>query len=314
MSDAFLWTEKWRPKTVAECVLPDRIKTPFLEYVNQGEIPNLLLTGSAGVGKTTVAFAMCRELGVKPLYINSSEESGIDTLRSKIMTYASTVSLTDKKKVIILDEADYITPAAQAALRGTIEKYHSNCTFIFTCNYQSRLMDAIPSRCAVIDFTLKSDERPAMALAFLKRLETILKSESITYKKPVLIAIIQKFFPDYRRTLNELQKFSTNGDLNEDVLAQIEDIGGIDDLTKSLKGKDFAAMRKWVVSNSDIDTTKIFRRIYDGLSDYLKPESVPVAIIILADYQYKSAFAADKEINLVACLTQLMIDTEVKDG
>jgi DNA polymerase III delta prime subunit len=308
----FLWCQKYRPKTVDECILPERLKTVFQEFVNSGNIPNLLLSGTAGVGKTTVAIAMCEELNIDYIFINSSDERGIDTLRNKIKGYASTFSFEGKRKVIILDEADYITPEAQAALRGAIEEFSNNCTFIFTCNFKARLIEAIHSRCSVIDFSLHSDEKPKMAGAFFNRLSEILKLENVDYDKASLIEIIKKFFPDYRRTMNELQRFSKNGTIDASVIAQVSLVKSIDDLVKSLKDKNFGEMRKWVVLNSDIDCARLYRKIYDGLYVYMKPESIPQAVVILAKYQYQSAFVADQEINLVACLTEIMIECEMK--
>ena len=308
----FLWCQKYRPKTVSECILPERLKTVFQEFVNSGNIPNLLLTGTAGVGKTTVAIAMCEELNLDYLFINSSDERGIDTLRNKIKGYASTFSFEGKRKVIILDEADYITPEAQAALRGAIEEFSNNCTFIFTCNFKARLIEAIHSRCSVIDFTLQTEEKPKMASAFFNRLSEILKLENVAYDKAALIEIIKKFFPDYRRTMNELQRFSKNGTIDASVIAQVSLVKSIDDLVRNLKEKNFGEMRKWVVLNSDIDCARLYRKIYDGLYEYMRPESIPQAVVILAKYQYQSAFVADQEINLVACLTEIMVDCEMK--
>jgi replication factor C small subunit len=306
----FLWVERYRPHTVADCILPDRIKKVFQSYVDTKSIPNLMLTGSAGVGKTTVAMAMCEEIGVNHLFINSSEERGIDMLRTKIKGYASTISLTGGRKVIILDEADYLTPEAQAGLRGAIEEFSENCTFIFTCNFKSRLIDALHSRCSVIDFSLQPDEKPKMALHLFKRLENVLKQEGVDYDKSVLQQIVGKFFPDYRRTLNELQRYCSNGALDAGTLAQISDVRKISELVGFLKEGNFSEMRKWVVVNSDIEPARIYRKIYDSLYEYFKPESIPQAVVILAKYQYQSAFVADQEINLVACLTEIMVDCE----
>ena len=310
MSDEYLWVEKFRPKTVADCILPDRIKKVFQSYVDEGSLPNLMLTGSAGVGKTTVAKAMCEQLGLNHLFINSSEERGIDMLRTKIKGYASTISLTGGRKVIILDEADYLTPEAQAGLRGAIEEFSDNCSFIFTCNFKSRLIDALHSRCSVIDFSLQADEKPRMASQLFARLSTVLTQENITYDKAVLIKIVEKFFPDYRRTLNELQRYSSSGSIDAGTLAQISDVRKITDLVKYLKEGNFAEMRKWVVVNSDIEPARIYRKVYDSLYDYFKPDSIPQAVVILAKYQYQSAFVADQEINIVACLTEMMVDCE----
>jgi len=310
--EEFLWCEKYRPKKVADCILPDRIKKVFQEYVNTKNIPNLMLTGTAGVGKTTVALAMCEEIGLNYLFINSSDERGIDTLRTKIRNYASTVSLVGGRKVIILDEADYITPEAQAALRGAIEEFSANCTFILTCNFKSRLIEAIHSRCSVIDFALQADEKPRMAAAFFNRIAEILVSEGIQFEKNVLVEITNKYFPDYRRTLNELQRYSTSGQIDAGVLAQVTSVRNIQDLVKYLKDKNFAEMRKWVVVNADLDPARVFRKIYDSMYEYMKPESIPQAVVILAKYQYQSAFVADQEINLVACLTEIMVDCEMR--
>ena len=308
----YLYVEKYRPHKIEDCILPDRLKKVFQDYVTKGDIPNLMLTGTAGCGKTTVAKAMCEEIGVNHLFINSSDERGIDTLRIKIKGYASTVSLTGGRKVIILDEADYLTPEAQAGLRGAIEEFSENCSFIFTCNFKARLIDALHSRCSVIDFALKGDEKAKMAAQMFKRLANILTEEGITYDKDVLGKIVQRYFPDYRRTLNELQRYSTSGNIDAGVLSQVESVRKLDDLIKALKEKDFSTMRKWVVNNSDIDQSRIFRSIYDNLCVYLKAESVPMAVVTLAKYQYQAAFVADQELNLVACLTELMVDCEIK--
>ena len=308
----YLYVEKYRPHKIEDCILPDRLKSVFQEYVTKGDIPNLMLTGTAGCGKTTVAKAMCEEIGVNHLFINSSDERGIDTLRIKIKGYASTVSLTGGRKVIILDEADYLTPEAQAGLRGAIEEFSENCSFIFTCNFKARLIDALHSRCSVIDFALKGDEKAKMAAQMFKRLANILTEEGITYDNDVLGKIVQRYFPDYRRTLNELQRYSTSGNIDAGVLSQVESVRKLDDLIKALKEKDFSTMRKWVVNNSDIDQSRIFRSIYDNLCVYLKAESVPMAVVTLAKYQYQAAFVADQELNLVACLTELMVECEVK--
>lgn len=310
MSDEFLWVEKYRPKTISDCILPERIKKIFQSYVDNNNIPNLMLTGSAGVGKTTVARALCEELGINHLFINSSEERGIDILRTKIKSYASTISLTGGRKVIILDESDYLTSDAQAALRGAIEEFSANCTFIFTCNFKSRLIDALHSRCSVIDFTLQKEEKPKMAVMLMKRLGCILDKENVTYDKPVLAKIIEKFFPDYRRTLNELQRYSSSGSIDAGIISQVSDVRKINDLVGYLKAGNFSEMRKWVVSNSDIEASRIYRSVYDSLYEYLKPESIPQAVVIIAKYQYQAAFVADQEINLVACLTEMMVDCE----
>jgi DNA polymerase III delta prime subunit len=308
----FLLCEKYRPHKVEDTILPYRIKKVFQDYVKEGNIPNLMLTGPAGCGKTTIAKAMCEELGLNHLFINSSDERGIDMLRTKIKGYASTISLTGGRKVIILDEADYLTPEAQAGLRGAIEEFSENCSFIFTCNFKARLIDALHSRCAVVDFSLKGDEKAKMAMEMFKRLKTILVTEGIEYDANVLGKIVSRYFPDYRRTLNEIQRYSSGGTIDAGVLAQVDNVRKLEELIKALKEKDFGAMRKWVVNNSDVDPAKIFRDVYDGLYDYLKPESIPAAVITLAKYQYQAAFVADQELNLVACLTEMMVECEVK--
>ena len=312
MSEEFLWVEKYRPHRIGDCVLPDRIKNAFREYVNKGEIPNLLLSGPAGCGKTTAAMAMCDEIGCNYLFINSSEERGIDVLRTKVVGYASTVSLTGGRKVIILDEADGLTPDTQDALRGVIEKFSDNCSFIFTCNFKAKIKDAIHSRCAVVDFTLKSSEKPTMASKMFKRVNEILNIEGVEYDKQVLVKIVEKYFPDYRRLLNELQRHAVSGNIDAGVVSQLDGIKSLSELIKALKDKDFGTMRKWVVVNSDIDPSRIYRSVYDGLNEYLKPESIPAAVVTLAKYQYQSAFVADQELNLVACLTEIMVECEIK--
>ena len=304
-----LWTEKYRPQTVDDCILPDRLKQPFQEYVNQKQIPNLLLAGGAGVGKTTIAKAMCNEIGCDFMVINGSDESGIDTFRTKIKNYASSMSLSGGRKVIIIDEADYLNPnSTQPALRNAIEEFASNCSFIFTCNYKNRIIEPLHSRCAVIDFGLKNGEKAKMASAFFKRIQSILQSEKIDADEKVLAELIKKHFPDFRRVLNELQRYSQFGKIDTGILVQIADIS-IDELSKHIVAKDFGAIRKWV-SSHEIDNTSLFRKLYDTLSDTLKPSSVPQAVVILADYQYKAAFVADQEINTVACLTEIMVNCE----
>lgn len=304
-----LWTEKYRPKTIEDCILPDRLKKPFQEYVNQKQIPNLLLAGGAGVGKTTVAKAMCNEVGCDFMVINGSDESGIDTFRVKIKNYASSMSLTGGRKVIIIDEADYLNPnSTQPALRNAIEEFASNCSFIFTCNYKNRIIEPLHSRCAVIEFSLKNGEKAKMASAFFKRIQSVLQSEKVEYDDKVIAELIKKHFPDFRRVLNELQRYSQFGNIDTGILAQIGDVS-ISEIVKSISAKDFGAIRKWVASN-EIDSNILFRKLYDALYDVLKPQSIPQAVLILADYQYKAAFVADQEINTVACLTELMVNCE----
>jgi replication factor C small subunit len=307
-----LFVEKYRPKTIDECILPDRIKIAFQQYVIDKSVPNLMLTGSAGVGKTTAAIAMCEQIGLNYMLINSSKERGINILREQVVNYASTLSMTGGKKVIILDEADGLTPEAQTALRGIIEEFSINCTFIATCNYKAKIIDALHSRLISIDFNLTKDEKQKMAIAFFRRVKTILKTENIPFDEPVIAKIIQKYFPDYRRTLGELQYLSQFGKIDESILAQLSDVKNLADLVKFLKDKNFKEVRKWVTDNGDVDTSRIFRALYDALSSYFTPDSVPMAVLIIAKYQYQAAFVADQEINLAACLTEIMVECEIR--
>jgi DNA polymerase III delta prime subunit len=306
-----LWTEKYRPQTVEDCILPERLKVPFQEYVNQKQIPNLLLAGGAGVGKTTIAKAMCNEIGADYMIINGSDESGIDVFRGKIKNFASSMSFGGGRKVIIIDEADYLNPnSTQPALRNAIEEFASNCSFIFTCNFKNRIIEPLHSRCAVIEFGLKNGEKQKMAGAFFKRVQSILETEKVEYDDKVIAELVKKHFPDFRRVINELQRYSQLGKIDVGVLAQIGDVS-ITQIIKHLKEKDFASVRKWAAT-TEIDSTTFFRKLYDNLYDIMKPSSIPQIVIILADYQYKQAFVADQEINLVACLTQIMADGEFK--
>jgi DNA polymerase III delta prime subunit len=308
-----LWCERYRPKTIEDCILPDRLKKPFQEYVNKKEIPNMILAGTAGVGKTTVARAMCEEIGADYILINGSDESGIDTLRVKIKGFASSVSLMGGRKVIIIDEADYLNPnSTQPAFRGVIEEFSGNCSFIFTCNFKNRIIEPLHSRCAVIDFKLKNGEKAKMASALMKRIENILKNESVEYDPAVLAEIITKFFPDYRRVLNELQRYSTFGKIDTGILSADTNFK-IKELIKLIATKNFSEIRKWVSNNSDNDVNLIYREIYDNLYEVLKKETIPAAVILLAKYQYQAAFVADQQINLLAFLTELMIETSVLD-
>ena len=310
MDQHILWVEKYRPAKVEDCILPDGIKKTFQEYVNRKEIPNLLLSGSAGVGKTTIAKALCEEVGCDYLVINGSDENGVDTIRVKIKSYASSMSLLGGRKVIILDEADYLTVNAQAILRASIEEFSGNCSFIFTCNFKNRIIDPIHSRCTVVDFKINGS-KPKMAAQFFKRVEWILEQEGIIYDKPVVAEVITKYFPDNRRILNELQRYSVGGTIDKGLLASVSDVM-LTELISSLKAKDFAGARKWVTNNLDNDPVRIFRTMYDKLYEVLKPNSVPQMVLILAKYQYQAAFAADHEINLMACLTEIMVDCEFK--
>ena len=305
-----LWTEKYRPRTVEECILPERLKAVFQQYVNQKEMPNLLLAGGAGVGKTTIAKAMCNEIGCDYMVINGSDENGVDTIRVKIKNYASSISLSGGRKVVILDEADYLTPNAQAILRNAIEEFAANCSFIFTCNYKNKIIDPLHSRCAVIEFGLKNGEKAQMASAFFKRITHILNTEKVEFDEKVIAEVVKKHFPDFRRVINELQRYSKLGKIDVGILSQIGDIS-ISQIVKHLKEKDFTSVRKWAAT-SEIDNTTFFRKLYDALYDIAKPQSIPQAVLILADYQYKQAFVADHEINLVACLTEIMANVEFK--
>ena len=308
-----LWVEKYRPIKVEDCILPDGVKQTFQEYVNRKEIPNLLLSGSAGVGKTTVAKALCEEVGCDYIVINGSDEGRmIDVIRSKIKNYASSMSFTGGRKVIIMDEADYMNAdSVQPAMRGAIEEFASNCSFIFTCNFKNRIIDPIHSRCTVIDFKINGS-KPKMAAQFMKRVEWILKEEGVKYDREVVAAVITKHFPDNRRILNELQRYSVSGSIDKGILASVSDVQ-LTELIKSLKTKDFANCRKWVTSNLDNDPARIFRTLYDKLYEALQPNSVPPMVLILAKYQYQAAFVADAEINLIACLTEIMVDCSFKE-
>ena len=310
-NQAFLWVEKYRPTKITDCILPESIKNTFIEFIGQKDIPNLLLSGGSGVGKTTVARALCEELHADYILINGSEESGIDVLRNKIKQFASTVSLQGGSKVVILDEADYLNPqSTQPALRGFIEEFHRNCRFIFTCNFKNRIIEPLHSRCSVIEFKINGN-KIMLAEQFMERVEKILKSENIGFDEPVVAQLIMKHFPDWRRVLNELQRYSVSGTIDSGILVNIAEVN-LTELMTHLKKKEFTKMRKWVVNNIDNDPVKVFRKIYEKLYDYMKPESIPNAVIILGEYQYKSAFVADQEVNLLACLTEIMSQCKFK--
>ena len=310
--DTFLWVEKYRPKTVKDCILPKKLKDTFQEFVKDKHIPNLILSGSAGTGKTTIAKAMVEQIGSTWMMINGSEESGIDVLRTKIKNFASTVSLEGGRKYIILDEADYLNPqSTQPALRGFMEEFHKNCGFILTCNYKNRLIAHLQSRCSNIDFTIRNGERVKLADKFYKRVLDILKDEKIQFNPPAVAELITAHFPDWRRVLNELQRYSASGQIDAGILINISN-ENIKELMSFVKKKEFTNVRKWIVNNLDNDANRIFRTIYDSLYDTIDHSTIPHAVVILGDYQYKSAFVADQEINLLACMTELMSQVKFK--
>jgi replication factor C small subunit len=310
MSNNFLWVEKYRPTKISECILEESTSKIFDGFIKNKEIPHLMLTGSAGVGKTTIAKILCNEIGADFVMINASADRGIDTIRNKVTQFASSKSFSSSVKVIILDEADSLTPEAQKAIRGIFEEFYRNCRFILTCNYKNKLIEAIHSRCSVIDFSITPSNKPSLALKLLDRIEHILTSESVKYDKEVLVQLIMKFFPDFRRLINELQRYSSAGEINSGILSmnsiQISELIGF------LSKKEFTNVRKWVADNIDNESDSIYRSIYDSLYDYLKPGSIPEAVVIIAEYQYKSAFVADPEINILAALVEIMLRCEFK--
>ena len=314
MRDEFLWVEKYRPRKIEECILPDNIKKTFLDFLDKGEVPNLLLAGPAGCGKTTVAKALCNELGVDYYVINGSDEGRfLDTVRNNAKNFASTVSLqgSGKPKIIIIDEADNTTSDVQLLLRAFTEEFSGNCRFIFTCNYKNKIIEPLHSRCAVVEFSIGGKQKPVIAAQFFKRIQTILDQESIEFDNKVLVELINKHFPDWRRVLNEIQRYSSGGAIDAGILATFSDVK-VNNLISNLKQKNFPEVRKWVVDNLDNDSGVLLRRIYDALYTSLANASIPAAVLIIAKYQYQIAFVADQEINLLACLTEIMVECEFK--
>ena len=308
----FLWVEKDRPNRLEDCILPDELKNTFQQFINQQNIPNLLLSGSAGVGKTTVAKAMLEELGADYIVVNGSLHGNIDTLRTEIMNFATTVSFSEGRKYVILDEADYLNPqSTQPALRNFMEEYSKNCGFILTCNFKNRIIEPLQSRCSVIDFLFPKKLAPSLAGSFFTRVKTILDDEQVKYDEKVLAEIIQRHFPDWRRVLNELQRYSVSGIIDIGILSNSSQ-NAFKSLIALLKGKQFSDMRKWVAQNIDSDPTSIMRQLYDSSSEVIKANSIPQLVLLIGEYQYKSAFVADQEVNLVAFLTQVMADVEFK--
>jgi DNA polymerase III delta prime subunit len=312
MNTDFLWVEQYRPKTIDDCILPDSLKNLFSSFIKKGELSNMLFSGTPGIGKTTVAKALCEEMNCDWIMINGSEEGGIDVLRNKIKNFASTVSLSGGKKVVILDEADYLNPqSTQPALRGFVEEFHKNCRFILTCNFKNRIIEPLHSRFSNIEFKVNPKDKPKLASRLFERAIYILKEQNVSYEDKVLVELITKHFPDFRKLINELQRYSVSGSIDAGILVNVSD-ENLKTLVTHLKNKEFGDMRKWVVNNLDNDPVKIFRKIYDTLYTNLEPSTIPHAVLIIADYQYKSAFVADQEINLVACLTELMSQVKFK--
>ena len=309
MSRDFLWVEKYRPRTIEDTILPDELKQTFQQFVDQDNIPNLLLSGGPGVGKTTIARAMCEQLDVDYIVINGSMNGNIDTLRTEIKDFASTISFTGNRKYVILDEADYLNPqSTQPALRNFMEEYSKNCGFILTCNFKNRIIDPLHSRCSVVEFKINGKDKASMASQLFKRVKAILSDENVSYDQKTLAELITLYFPDFRRVINELQRYSATGSIDSGILANHS--SNIQDLVGILKNKKFVDMRKWIADHKDMDSAQLYRQLYDSASQYVKPQSIPQLVVTLADYQYKAAFVADHEINNVACMTELMMEVD----
>lgn len=310
--DDFLWCEKYRPKKVVDTVLPSQLQAVFQQYVNDKNVPHLLLSGRAGVGKTTIARAMLEELGADYIVINGSLNGNIDTLRNDILNFASAVSLDGGRKYVILDEADYLNPnSTQPALRNFMEEYSKNCGFILTCNFKNRIIEPLHSRCTVVEFKIPSNEKPKIAAKFYRRVVDVLTAEKVEFDAKVVAGVVEKHFPDFRRTLNELQRYAVSGKIDTGILVDLQE-SNLKELVSFLKQKDFTSVRKWVAENTDADPISLFRKLYDSSNELMKPSSIPQMVLILADYQYKQAFVADQEVNTVACLTELMVECEFK--
>ena len=312
MNDVMLWVEKYRPSKISETILTDDLKKTFQTFVDEGYVPNLLLSGGPGVGKTTVAKAMLEEIGATYMMINGSEESGIDVLRNKIKNFASTVSMDGNRKFVILDEADYLNPqSTQPALRGFMEEFHKNCGFILTCNFKNRIIDPLHSRCSVVEFKIPSSDKPKLAGQFFKRVTDILTTEKVQFEPKVVAGVVEKHFPDWRRVLNELQRYSASGAIDSGILVNVSETN-MNDLVTFLKDKDFKSIRKWVANNMDNDPAQVYRKIYDTLYEKIEPSTVPHLVLSVADYQYKSAFVADQEINMLAFMIEVMTQVKFK--
>ena len=312
MNDVILWVEKYRPSKVSDTILTDDLKKTFQTFVNEGYIPNLLLSGGPGVGKTTIAKAMLDEIGATYMMINGSEESGIDVLRNKIKNFASTVSMDGGRKFVILDEADYLNPqSTQPALRGFMEEFHKNCGFILTCNFKNRIIDPLHSRCSVVEFKIPTSDKPKLAGQFFKRVTQILTEEKVQFEPKAVAGVVEKHFPDWRRVLNELQRYSASGAIDSGVLVNVSETN-MNDLVSFLKDKDFKSIRKWVANNMDNDPAQVYRKIYDSLYEQIEPSTVPHLVLAVADYQYKSAFVADQEINMLAFMIEIMTQVKFK--